>query len=143
MNFEKTFNMQAIDTVAAELINFFPQTRVFAFEGNMGAGKTTFISACCRALGVTEPTASPTFALINQYLSPSAGLIYHADLYRLKDEAEAYGAGMEDLLYSGQYCFFEWPERAPRLFPDETVYLHLEAISATERRISVVKQPVS
>lgn len=88
---------------------------VFLFEGQMGAGKTTLIAALCRHLGVEEATSSPTFALVNEYRLPSGAPVYHMDLYRLRDEAEAEGAGLADLVDSGALCFIEWPERAPGL----------------------------
>ena len=87
----------------------------------MGAGKTTFTKAICKALGVDEAVTSPTFAIVNEY----AGPIYHFDFYRLKRVEEAFDMGFEDYLYSGAWCLIEWPERIEDLLPKETVRVHI------------------
>src|SRR5262249_191772 len=110
--------------------------KVFAFHGQMGAGKTTFIHALCDVMKVTTAVGSPTFSIINEYGYPG-GVVYHIDLYRLKDEEEAMRAGVEDCLYSGATCLVEWPERAPALFPADTVHVYLEAAEDETRLISV------
>ena len=104
---------------------------VFAFNGEMGAGKTTFINALSRVLGVDEdPTSSPSFAIINEYRSSTtAELIYHFDLYRLENLDEAFDIGVEDYLDSGAICFLEWPERIADILPDDTV------------RVDIAEQP--
>lgn len=115
--------------------------KVFLFYGEMGAGKTTVIEALCAAKGVRERMGSPTFSIINQYAYTEGGeekLIYHIDLYRLKDEAEIIGAGVEDCVYSGNICFVEWPQKAPGLFDENAVKVFIEAISETGRRVGLV-----
>lgn len=106
----------------------------------MGAGKTTFIHALCDYLGVQDAVSSPTFALVNEYHFMQNGLdrtIYHMDWYRLRDAAEATGAGMEDALHQKDaYCFVEWPEKAPELLPHPYVRIDIEVISETERRLT-------
>ena len=94
--------------------------RVFAFHGGMGAGKTTFIKALCSQLGVTEVVASPTFAIVNEYMAQNGEPVYHFDLYRVKTMDEACDFGCEDYFYSGSYCFIEWPELVEPLLPDDT-----------------------
>ena len=94
--------------------------RVFAFHGGMGAGKTTFIKALCSELGVTEVVASPTFAIVNEYMAQNGEPVYHFDLYRVKTMGEACDFGCEDYFYSGSYCFIEWPELVEPLLPDDT-----------------------
>ena len=94
--------------------------RVFAFHGEMGAGKTTFIKALCSELGVTEVVASPTFAIVNEYMAQNGEPVYHFDLYRVKTMDEACDFGCEDYFYSGNYCFIEWPELVEPLLPDDT-----------------------
>ena len=94
--------------------------RVFAFHGGMGAGKTTFIKALCSELGVTEVVASPTFAIVNEYMAQNGEPVYHFDLYRVKTMDEACDFGCEDYFYSGYYCFIEWPELVEPLLPDDT-----------------------
>lgn len=94
--------------------------RVFAFHGGMGAGKTTFIKALCSELGVTEVVASPTFAIVNEYMAQNGEPVYHFDFYRVKTMDEACDFGCEDYFYSGNYCFIEWPELVEPLLPDDT-----------------------
>lgn len=116
--------------------------RVFAFEGEMGAGKTTFIEALCRHKGVRSGMGSPTFSIINEYRFAEAGggegIVYHIDLYRLRDEAEIVGAGVEDCLYSDAICFVEWPQKAPGLFPPRTVKVFLEAVDEQTRLLKML-----
>jgi tRNA threonylcarbamoyladenosine biosynthesis protein TsaE len=101
----------------------------------MGAGKTSFIRALCAVKNVQDTIGSPTFSIINEY-KYSGGRIYHLDLYRLKDEAEAIRAGVEDSLYSGDICLVEWPERAPGIFPADTLGITLQTINETTRKLT-------
>jgi tRNA threonylcarbamoyladenosine biosynthesis protein TsaE len=112
----------------------------FAIHGEMGSGKTTFILALCRKLGAEGHLGSPSFSIINEYRYPQ-GLIYHVDLYRLKDYREVVRAGVEECLYSGQICLVEWPERAPEIFPPETVRVYLELAGPESRKIRVARLP--
>ena len=109
---------------------------VIAFHGTMGAGKTTFIHALCEAKGVKDVVGSPTFSIINEYSFPG-GMIFHIDLYRLKDEEEAVRAGVEDCLYSDHVCFVEWPEKAPGIFPPDTVHVFIEVINSDSRHLTI------
>jgi len=133
---ELRFHLQEIETAARSFWQQFPLRAVFAFQGDMGAGKTTFIHALCSVKGVTDTVGSPTFSIINEYRY-EGGKIYHIDLYRLKDEEEAIRAGVEDVLYSGDICLVEWPDRAPGIFPPETIRLRLEVIDPDTRKITV------
>ena len=110
--------------------------KVVAFHGNMGAGKTTFIHALCETKNVKDVVGSPTFSIINEY-SFSGGMIFHIDLYRLKDEEEAMRAGVEDCLYSDHVCFVEWPEKAPGIFPPGTVHAFIEVINSDTRHLTI------
>ena len=121
-----TFSLDNLPAIAANFIRQFSQSKVFAFHGAMGAGKTTFIHALCDGLKVNSTVGSPTFSIINEY-GYTGGVVYHIDLYRLRDEEEAIRAGVEDCLYSGQLCFAEWPDRAPGIFPEDTIHVYLEA----------------
>ncbi len=114
------------------LLTLFPDKRVYAFHGTMGAGKTTFTKQLCEELGVTDIVNSPSFAIVNVYEFPAGGTleggvqsseIYHFDCYRLKDIREAYDMGTEEYLYSGSYCFVEWPEMIDSLLPEDTVHI--------------------
>ena len=124
-------------SVAKELLQQLQQYNVWAFDAAMGSGKTTFIHALCDELGVRDAVGSPTFSIINQYQSAQGNIIYHLDLYRIKDEEEAIQAGVEDVLYSGDLCLVEWPDKAADLFPADTVHLSIEIIDANTRRITV------
>ena len=112
---------------------------VFAFYGQMGAGKTTFINELCRQLGVeTDATNSPSFAIINEYRSDTtAELIYHFDCYRLENEQEAVDIGTEDYFDSGALCLIEWPERIEGLLPDDTVRVDLTVNDDNSRLLKV------
>lgn len=121
-----TFHFSEISNIAAIVWQKFNQKKIWTFDAPMGAGKTTFIHALCNVLNVNNTVSSPTFAIINEYESKIAGVIYHMDWYRLKSEDEAIYAGCEDCIKSGNICFIEWPERAMKLLPDETLYLSLE-----------------
>jgi tRNA threonylcarbamoyladenosine biosynthesis protein TsaE len=131
---ELVFHLSDIENAAGAFWHAFPQQRIFAFHGNMGAGKTTFVHALCALRGVTDTVGSPTFSIINEYRY-AGGKIYHLDLYRLKDEEEALRAGVEDVLYSGEFCLVEWPDRAPGIFPADTVHIWLEFVDPETRKI--------
>lgn len=133
---EWTFTLTGIDQVARVFWESFPDKKIYAFQGNMGAGKTSFIRALCAVKNVRETVGSPTFSIINEYSSPT-GIIYHLDLYRLKDEEEAIRAGVEDCLYSGETCLVEWADRAPGIFPKETLGICLEMLDQNTRKLRV------
>jgi len=107
---------------AAEvLLSSFSQNKVFAFYGTLGAGKTTFIKEICRQLGIVDNVSSPTFALINQYMKTDGTSVYHFDFYRIKDASEALDIGFEEYVYSGDYCFIEWPEKIAEYLPEDHI----------------------
>lgn len=133
---EVIFKLENINEAVKKLMADIGSSKVFAFHGEMGAGKTTFIHALCEAMNVKGTVSSPTFSIINQYATSSGGTIYHMDLYRLKDENEAVNAGVEDCLYSGNICLAEWPEKAPGIFPDDTVHIHISFIDTNTRKLS-------
>ena len=116
MSIIKIENLDTIRQAAKEFIAGMDDRTVFAFYGNMGAGKTTFIKAICEELGVEDVINSPTFAIINEYRSDTTGeLIYHFDFYRINKISEAEQIGTEDYFYSGALCFIEWPEKIGRV----------------------------
>ena len=119
----KIASLEQLPEVARQFMAQMGDYTVNAFYGEMGAGKTTFINALCKELGVeTDITSSPSFAIINEYRSDTtAELIYHFDCYRLENEAEAQDIGAEDYFDCGALCFIEWPERIEGLLPDDTV----------------------
>ena len=132
---EIIFNLQNIHATAANFLAAVRQHTVIALHGEMGAGKTTFVHALCTYLGVQDDVSSPTFSIINQYTTKANNAVYHIDLYRLKDEDEAIQAGVEDCLYSGQYCFVEWPEKIPNLLPLHTIHLYISTINLNTRKL--------
>lgn len=113
--------------------------RVYAFYGKMGAGKTTFIKQLCQEMGTDDVVNSPTFAIVNVYdvEHPHNGEVYHFDCYRLKDIREALDFGAEEYLYSGNYCFIEWPEMIDRILPEDTVNIHIEVLENGDRRLTI------
>ena len=113
--------------------------RVFAFHGNMGAGKTTFIKQLCEDMGTQDVVNSPTFAIVNVYdvQTPYSGEVYHFDCYRLKDLREAQDFGAEEYLYSGNYCFIEWPEMIAPLLPEDTVQIRIEVQDNGDRTLTI------
>ena len=118
----KIDDIERIDKAACEFISMMDNRTVFAFEGKMGAGKTTFIKAICKKLGVKEVINSPTFSIINEYqINVTQQLIYHFDFYRINSIHEAREIGIEDYFYSGALCFIEWPEKINQLLPEDTL----------------------
>ena len=137
---ERTYKLNEIKEVANQFWENAGAATVFAFHGQMGAGKTTFIHAICEVKSVKDVISSPTFSIINEYLFSQGGIprrIYHIDLYRLKDEEEARMAGVEDCLYSGELCLVEWPEKAPGIFPEGTRHVDLVAIGDETRKVLI------
>ena len=125
-----------LPSAAEKIISLAGNKKVVAFYGEMGSGKTTLIKSICKLLGVNETTSSPTFSIVNEYVSAKAGKIYHFDFYRLKKEAEAMDIGCEEYFSSGNYCFVEWPERIPNLLPADTVNIRI-AIKDDIREFSI------
>lgn len=129
----------ALEAAAREFVGLMGDYTVFAFNGEMGAGKTTFINSLSRALGVEEDmTGSPTFAIVNEYRSDTtAELIYHFDLYRLENEEEAYDIGFEDYLDSGAVCLIEWPDKVEEILPEDTVMVDIKVNDDGSRDLTV------
>lgn len=130
-------SLENIADAARKFLDEVGEKRVFAFHGEMGAGKTTFIKALCSELGVTEVVASPTFAIVNEYMAQNGSPVYHFDLYRVKTVDEACDFGCEDYFYSGCYCFIEWPELVEPLLPDDAVDVFLSVDEDGNRTIEI------
>lgn len=114
-----------IATAASALLEAFPASRSFAFHGEMGAGKTTFIKAICTELGVRDGMSSPTFSLVNEYITIEGETIFHFDFYRIDNENDAYQAGLHEYFDTGNYCFVEWPEKVPSILPTGCVHVNI------------------
>jgi tRNA threonylcarbamoyladenosine biosynthesis protein TsaE len=127
-------NLSELDSAAQQLLKACEGKKIFAFNGQMGAGKTTFIKSVCKALGVTESISSPTFSIVNEYVTPDRKKIYHFDFYRIKSDSEAYDMGYEDYFYSDAYCFIEWPEKIADLIPPDHVNITI-TVNAEQRLI--------
>ena len=132
-------NEQGEQVSALDILRQAEPHRVFAFDGQMGAGKTTFIKKLCEQMGTTDVVNSPTFAIVNVYdvEQPYQGEVYHFDCYRLKDSREAIDFGAEDYLYSGNYCFIEWPEMIEALLPEDTVYIRITPQENGDRLLTI------
>ena len=117
----KINGIEGLEEAAKTFVDAMGERSVFAFYGKMGAGKTTFIKALCKALGIEDIVNSPTFALVNEYTDGHGDPIYHFDFYRIRRIEEVYDMGYEDYFYSGNLCLLEWPELIEDILPDDTV----------------------
>ena len=122
--------------LAERLLAQYASHRLFLLQGEVGAGKTTLVKHCCRALGVHDDLSSPTYSLVNEYQGRQR-VVYHADLYRLESLEEALGIGIEEYLHSGSYCFVEWPELILPLLSGNFVTLTLQREETATRKIAV------
>jgi tRNA threonylcarbamoyladenosine biosynthesis protein TsaE len=134
---EIIFSIEEIKQVAKKIISENPK-KVILFHGHMGAGKTTLIKAFCEQLGVNVATSSPTFSLVNEYKTIDNQNIYHFDMYRLKNENEALDFGFDEYIYSGDWCFIEWPEKIPNLLPDDYSELFITTEIDNKRKVRLV-----
>lgn len=134
---ELEYGLQEISLPAVRLLALLKEKKVIALHGEMGAGKTTLVREMCRLDGCTDTVSSPTFSLINQYLNGQGEVLYHIDLYRIRNMSEAMDAGVLDCLESGHYCLVEWPELAPGLFPANTLHVWIETLPDNRRKLRI------
>lgn len=125
-------HISQLPAVAQQLLQYANGQKFFVFEGEMAAGKTTFIKAFCKTLGVEEVVSSPTFSIVNEYDSPQ-GPVYHFDFYRLKNLQEAYDIGYEEYFYNGHYCLIEWPSKVEALLPENYIKVKIDTAGDGER----------
>lgn len=133
MNIE--FSLTEINEVAAQVLALNPK-KVILYNGEMGAGKTTFIKAFSKLLGVNDTMSSPTFSLVNEYQTTQNQKVFHFDVYRIKSEDEALDMGIEEYLYSGNWCFIEWSEKIPNLIPDEHSLITIKMLANGNRLLT-------
>ncbi len=126
-------NANELPEVAEKLLTYANGQKFFIFEGDMAAGKTTFIKSLCEAIGVDDVVSSPTFSIVNEYESKD-GPVYHFDFYRLKNVQEAYDIGYEEYFYSGNYCLVEWPSKIGGLLPEEYIKIQI-TVTGNEQRL--------
>lgn len=126
-----------LNQVAETFIEKAGNTKVWLFYGEMGSGKTTFIKILGSQLGVTDGMSSPTFSIVNEYLTRHHTKVFHFDFYRIKSEAEVYDIGTEEYFYSGNYCFVEWPEKIPSLIPAERAEVRITSENQTHRTLAL------
>jgi tRNA threonylcarbamoyladenosine biosynthesis protein TsaE len=131
------FSLDELDEVIQQVWQQNKHKKIWLFNAAMGSGKTTFINALCKMLEVEEISSSPTFSIINEYKSHLIGTIYHLDLYRLKDEKEAIDVGVEDALYSNNYCFVEWFQIAENLIPESVCIVKIEMLDDGRRILTI------
>lgn len=133
-------SLEDIDKAAAEFLERTKPYRVIAFYAPMGAGKTTFTSALCRCLSVKDDVCSPTFTIVNEYMTSTGELIYHFDLYRIDKLTEALDLGLDDYFYSGSLCLIEWPEKIEELLPEDCLKVSIDVEPDGRRRIHWIAQ---
>ncbi len=132
---EFSFTLAEIDAIAEQLLKQFPSERIFYFKGTLGAGKTTFIKALCKCLGIEEALSSPSFSIVNEYAGELHSKAFHMDLYRLKNIQEAEAIGLYEYFDSGQYCFVEWPEIVENY--QNGITLNFDIVDAQTRKLTI------
>src|SRR6188768_1031426 len=134
-----TFSIKQLAEVAQQILDQNPN-KVILFNGEMGVGKTTLIKQLCKTLGVNDATSSPTFSLVNEYQTITNQTVYHFDFYRLNKETEALDMGVDDYLYSGNWCFIEWSEKISSLIPEEHSIVTIELQADGKRNLHLIDQ---
>ena len=134
----KITSLADLDDAAKNLLDFAAEEKIFVFEGDMGAGKTTFIKSVAKALDVRDLVSSPTFSIVNEY-DALGQPVYHFDFYRIKNLQEAYDIGYEEYFYSGNICLIEWPQQVSALLPGSYIKTEINIVSESERELLITK----
>lgn len=134
---EKSFSLMELPQIAKDLLEETSGHKVFTFSGELGAGKTTLISKLCKQLNVADIVSSPTFTIVQEYKSGDNQSIFHMDLYRIKGDEDAVHSGLTDYISGDNFCFVEWPENAPHIFPPDTINISLEIIDTKHRKMII------
>lgn len=130
--------LAGLPDVATKLLTFAGEEKIFLFDGEMGAGKTTFIKTFCKVLGVNDSVSSPTYSIVNEYVGKK-NAVYHFDFYRIKNIQEAYDLGYEEYFYGGGICLIEWPEKVEELLPDHYIKVEISILSENSRAFKFTK----
>ena len=130
-------NLEQLNSIAKQILDYTSTQKKFAFYGEMGVGKTTLIKVLSLQLGVTDIVSSPTFSIVNEYHADENTKIYHFDFYRIEDEKEVYDMGYEEYFFSNAYCFIEWSEKIPNLIEEDMVQIKM-SFDGNKRRIEVI-----
>tara|TARA_Y100001954_G_scaffold233147_1_gene285829 strand:+ start:1574 stop:2002 length:429 start_codon:yes stop_codon:yes gene_type:complete len=130
-------NINDLDIISTNIFKLTKNYKKFAFFGEIGVGKTTLIKFLLTNLGVNDNVTSPTFSIVNEYLSDCLESIYHFDFYRIKNEKEAYDIGIDEYLSNDSYCFIEWPNNIESFIDDQFVYIYIDAIENNKRNIMI------
>lgn len=138
-SFPILYDLDAIAEVAGALIKRLEKIKIWLFEGEMGAGKTTLVKAICDVLKVEDNVTSPTFSIVNEYSTKVGSSIYHFDFYRIKSEVEVMDIGHEEYFYSGNLCLIEWPSKIPNLLPENYATIKIDILDNNRRRCNVVE----
>lgn len=125
--------LEDLEIISKQLLSFSNNNKKWVFFGEMGVGKTTLIKYLCKSLNVIDVVKSPTFSIVNEYISKNNGTVYHFDFYRLENETEAFDLGYESYFYSSHYCFIEWPSKIKSIIPED--FLHIDISIENEKRI--------
>ncbi|MCU0438102.1 MAG: tRNA (adenosine(37)-N6)-threonylcarbamoyltransferase complex ATPase subunit type 1 TsaE [Raineya sp.] len=133
-------SLQELPLVASQIVEECKNYRVWIFEGQMGAGKTTLIKQICKVLGVLDEVQSPTFSIVNEYHTENHQRIYHFDFYRLRSEQEAYDIGYEEYFYDEKaYSFLEWASKVSNLLPPKSIQINIEVMGEEKRKYTIVE----
>lgn len=134
-------NIQTIRFTAKTFIDFITSRndKIYCFDGEMGVGKTTFIKEICKQLGVKDNVNSPTFSIVNEYITQEEEKIYHFDFYRIENDIEAIDIGVLEYLDSGNYCFIEWAENIKQLIPKEAIRVEMEEVEKGVRMVTIIE----
>ena len=131
-------NIIDLELIGKKIIKYSnKKSNIFTFEGEMGVGKTALIKIILKHLKVKDLVKSPTFSIVNEYLTSENKIIYHFDFFRIKDKIEVINIGFEDYLDSSNFCFIEWPNRIKNLLPNDINKIKMEYISETKRKIII------
>lgn len=132
-----SYELQEIDKAADVILQSAEEEKVWVFQGEMGAGKTTLIKAVSRAFGVADAVSSPTFGIVNHYENQEKDIFYHFDFYRLEDPAEALDIGIEEYFYSGNYCWLEWAEKIAPYLPEQFLLIRIASDTESKRTLTL------